>query len=269
MRRHGAFSVCEEARCPNSAVCFAKPVAAFMILGNICTRNCSFCAVTSGDPSQPDPSEPERIAGAAAEMGLRHVVITSVTRDDLPDGGASHFANTILAIRERLPLAGIEVLTPDFRGDINALGTVLEARPDVFNHNMETVRRLYPEIRPDAVYERSLQILKWAREIDPDIAVKSGFMMGLGETSEEAYDLLADIRNTGCDMLTIGQYLRPTKKNHPVVQYINPAVFEAFYARAKEAGFKFVASAPLVRSSMNAEEMYGKQRACDNNQRVK
>jgi lipoyl synthase len=269
LRRHRLSSVCEEARCPNSAACFAKPVATFMILGNICTRNCSFCAVDSGVPSVVDSSEPERIADAAAEMGLRHVVITSVTRDDLPDGGAAQFAATIRAVRERLPEAGIETLTPDFRGDIGALRIVFDAQPDVFNHNMETVKRLYPEIRPEAVYERSLQVLRWAHDINPDIAVKSGFMLGLGETPEEADDLLAEIRITGCDIVTIGQYLRPTKKNRPVVQYINPAVFEAFDARAKELGFKFVASAPLVRSSMNAEEMYKKRQAGSTKQQLK
>jgi|WetSurMetagenome_2_1015567.scaffolds.fasta_scaffold00798_2 lipoyl synthase len=259
LRRHGLSSVCEEGRCPNSAACFAKPVAAFMILGNVCTRDCAFCAVDSGVPSVVDPSEPERIADAAAEMGLRHVVVTSVTRDDLPDGGASHFAAVIRAIRQRLPNAGVETLIPDFKGDINAIKTVLDAGPDVFNHNMETVRRLYPEIRPAAVYNRSLQVLGLAHEINPAIAVKSGFMLGLGETTEEADDLLTDIRDTGCDTLTIGQYLRPTKKNHPVVEYINPAVFEALGRRAMELGFGFVASAPLVRSSMNAEEMYRKR----------
>jgi lipoyl synthase len=229
-----------------------------MILGNICTRSCAFCAVDSGAPYAVDPSEPDRIADAAAEMGLRHVVITSVTRDDLPDGGAESFAAVIRAVRKKLPSAGVETLTPDFRGDINALKTVLEARPDVFNHNMETVRRLYPVIRPEAVYERSLQVLRLAREIRPDITVKSGFMLGLGETAGEVDGLLADIRSAGCDALTIGQYLRPTKKNHPVVQYIIPYVFDALGKRAEELGFGFVASGPLVRSSMNAAEMYEK-----------
>jgi lipoyl synthase len=258
LRRHGISSVCEEARCPNSANCFSKTVATFMILGNVCTRSCAFCAVDSGIPSSPDPSEPERIASAAGEMGLRHVVITSVTRDDLPDGGASHFAAVVQALKARLPDTGVEILTPDFRGDINALKTALEARPDVFNHNMETVRRLCPEIRPQADYVRSLDVLRRAREIMPDLIIKSGFMLGLGETVEEVEGLMFDIRNAGCDTLTIGQYLRPTKKNHPVVQYINPSVFDGLGKRALEMGFRFAASGPLVRSSMNAEEMYKK-----------
>jgi lipoic acid synthetase len=258
LRRHGLTSVCEEARCPNSAGCFSKPVAAFMILGNICTRSCVFCAVDSGIPLMPDPYEPGRIAAAAAEMGLRHVVITSVTRDDLPDGGASHFAAVIRALREKLPGAGVETLTPDFMGNINALRTVLDAGPDVFNHNMETIRRLYPEIRPSAGYERSLQVLRQARRLKPDVTIKSGFMLGLGETPEEVDELLCDISDTGCNTLTIGQYLRPTKKNHPVVQYIIPCRFDELGRRAAELGFGFVASGPLVRSSMNAEEMYKK-----------
>jgi lipoic acid synthetase len=229
-----------------------------MILGNVCTRACAFCSVHSGVPGIPELSEPGRIADAAAEMGLRHIVVTSVSRDDLPDGGASHFAAVIRALRERLPEAGVEVLTPDFRGDIYALETVLEAGPDVFNHNMETVRRLYAAIRPQADYDLSLQVLKRAREISPDAVIKSGFMLGLGETRDEVDGLLRDLRDTGCDALTIGQYLRPTKKNHPVVKYILPGMFDDLRKRATELGFGFVASGPLVRSSMNAEEMYEK-----------
>jgi lipoic acid synthetase len=232
-----------------------------MILGNVCTRSCAFCAVLSGTPQMPDSSEPARIADAAADMGLRHVVITSVTRDDLPDGGAAHFAAVIRVLKERLPGTGVEVLTPDFKGDINALRTVLEAGPDVFNHNMETVRRLYPEVRPQADYDRSLQVLERARESSPAVIVKSGFMLGMGETDEEVDCLLRDIRETGCDALTIGQYLRPTKKNHPVVKYILPGLFDDLGKRAMELGFGFAASGPLVRSSMNAEEMYEKVRS--------
>jgi lipoic acid synthetase len=229
-----------------------------MILGNACTRACAFCAVNSGIPGMPEETEPRRIADAAAEMGLRHIVVTSVTRDDLPDGGASHFAAVIKGLKERLPEASVEVLTPDFNGDIGALKIVLEAGPDVFNHNVETVRRLYSEIRPQADYDRSLQVLKKAREISPDATIKSGFMLGLGETPEEVDGLLQDIRETGCDALTIGQYLRPTKKNHPVVKYILPGMFDDLGKRATELGFGFVASGPLVRSSMNAEEMFEK-----------
>lgn len=258
LRQHRLASVCEEARCPNRAECFSRPTATFMILGNVCTRACAFCSVHSGVPGIPELSEPGRIADAAAEMGLRHIVVTSVSRDDLPDGGASHFAAVIRALRERLPEAGVEVLTPDFRGDIYALETVLEAGPDVFNHNMETVRRLYAAIRPQADYDLSLQVLKRAREISPDAVIKSGFMLGLGETRDEVDGLLRDLRDTGCDALTIGQYLRPTKKNHPVVKYILPGMFDDLRKRATELGFGFVASGPLVRSSMNAEEMYEK-----------
>jgi len=261
LRRNRVTSVCEDARCPNRADCFSMPTAAFMILGKICTRNCSFCAVNSGLPSLPDQSEPGNIAAAAAEMGLQYLVITSVTRDDLPDGGASHFAAVITALKERLPGIGVEVLTPDFKGDISALEAVLAAGPDVFNHNMETVRRLYPEIRPQALYDRSLQVLKMAREISPGIRTKSGFMLGLSETDEEVEDLMSDIRDAGCDMLTIGQYLRPTKKNQPVVKYIIPDHFDDLRARALKLGFAYVASGPLVRSSMNAREMYEKIRS--------
>jgi lipoic acid synthetase len=209
-------------------------------------------------PAMPDISEPDRIADAAAEMGLRHIVVTSVTRDDLSDGGAAHFAAVIRALKEKLPDAVVEVLIPDFRGDIKALKTVFEARPDVFNHNMETVRRLYSAVRPQADYERSLRVLKSAREISPAAIIKSGFMLGLGETKEEVDGLLLDVRDTGCYALTIGQYLRPTKKNHPVVKYILPDQFDDLRKRAMKLGFGFVASGPLVRSSMNAEEMYEK-----------
>ncbi len=227
-----------------------------MILGDRCTRNCGFCSVTPDSPQPPDPTEPERVAKAAAEMGLRYVVITSVTRDDLPDGGASQFRDTILKIRQFLPHAKVEVLTPDFRGNTEALKSVLEASPDVFNHNVETVPRLYPKVRPQADYKRSLMILKKAKEIAPRIPTKSGLMVGLGETFEEVVDVMKDLRECGCDILTIGQYLQPKKENLPVVEYIHPDVFEEYKRRAYSLGFKYVASSPLVRSSMNAEQMY-------------
>ncbi len=258
LRQHRLVSVCEEARCPNKEYCFAKPTATFMILGDVCTRNCAFCAVACGTPLAVNAAEPHLIAEAACELGLKYVVITSVTRDDLPDGGAAHFANVIGALRDRLPDVGIEVLTPDFKGDADAIKSVIRARPDVFNHNMETVKRLYGAIRPQADYERSLEVFRKAKEIAPDIRTKSGLMLGLGEAIKEVMELLRDLRSVGCDLLTIGQYLRPAKKNLPVVEYITPQVFEGLKDKALQIGFSFVASGPLVRSSMNAEEMYNR-----------
>ncbi len=259
LRSHGLSTVCEEARCPNKGFCFSKPTAAFMILGDYCTRNCAFCAVKPGsvaDMACADPSEPERVAGAAFDLGLQYIVVTSVTRDDLPDGGAFQFAETIRAIKRRLPDAKVEVLTPDFKGDVDALRIVLDAGPDVFNHNMETVRRLYAHVRPQADYERSLGVLASAKAMAPHIKTKSGLMLGLGETREEILEAFGDIRRAGCSLLTMGQYLRPSKKNLPVVEYIRPEVFEDLKEAALLSGFEFVASGPLVRSSMNAEEMY-------------
>jgi lipoic acid synthetase len=256
LRRHRISTVCEEAHCPNRSHCFSKPTATFMILGSSCTRNCGFCAVVSSAPQLLDPKEPENVAAAAAEMGLRYVVITSVTRDDLADGGAGHFAETIKAVRGALPSAKIEVLTPDFQGDEASLRTVLDAHPDVFNHNVETVERLYPAVRPAAVYRRSLALLRRAADLAPDIFTKSGFMLGLGETPAEVTLLLRDLRDAGCDFITIGQYLRPSRNKLPVVEYVRPEVFEDLRIRALDMGFAYVASGPLVRSSMNAEEMY-------------
>ncbi len=256
LRKHRIATVCEEARCPNRGECFSRPTATFMILGASCTRNCGFCSVRSGAPGPVDETEPENVAGAAAEMGLRYVVITSVTRDDLPDGGAGHFARTIGAVRKALPEAKIEVLTPDFKGSAEALRIVLEARPDVYNHNVETVERLYPAVRPQADYHRSLSVLRNAAAIASDIFVKSGLMLGLGETREEVVGVLDDLREAGCHFVTIGQYLRPSGKNLPVVEYVSPATFEELRLVALAKGFKYAASAPLVRSSMNAEEMY-------------
>jgi lipoic acid synthetase len=256
LRKHGISTVCEEARCPNRGECFSKPTATFMILGSHCTRDCGFCSVNSSMPEPLDENEPEKVALAAEEIGLKYVVITSVSRDDLPDGGASHFAKTISAVRRRLPAAKIEVLTPDFQGDSEALSTVFEARPDVFNHNVETVERLYPHVRPQAVYRRSLSVLKQAKIIAPDIFTKSGFMLGLGEEQEEVLELLRELRRAGCDVVTIGQYLRPTRNNLPVVEYLHPEVFEYLRVKALDIGFTYVASGPLVRSSMNAAEMF-------------
>ncbi|MEW6738646.1 MAG: lipoyl synthase [Nitrospirota bacterium] len=256
LRSHGLSTVCEEARCPNKGHCFSKPTATFMILGDHCTRDCGFCSVKSGSPSFVDAEEPERVAEAAHEMGLRYVVITSVTRDDLPDGGALQFAETIRAVKNKLPDTKVEVLTPDFRGDVNSLKTVLDSGPDVFNHNMETVKRLYYKVRPQADYECSINVLRNAKKIAPDIKTKSGLMLGFGETVDEVVELLRDLRGIGCDFLTMGQYLRPSKKNLPVVEYIRPEVFEELKEAALEMGFEFVAAGPLVRSSMNAEDMY-------------
>ncbi len=254
LRSYNLVTVCEEARCPNRGSCFSKPTATFMILGPYCTRNCGFCSVETSKPLPPDPDEPERIAMAAKEMGLKYVVITSVTRDDLPDGGALQFASTVRAIRKYLPDSGIEVLTPDFKGDLAALRTVLEAGPDVFNHNIETVPRLYPEVRPQAIYRRSLYILEKAKGI-AKIKTKSGIMLGLGEAMEEVIDVMKDLRTIDCDYLTIGQYLRPSRRNLPVKEYIRPEVFDRLRETARRLGFKGVASGSLVRSSMNAEEM--------------
>ncbi len=256
LRTHRLSTVCEEARCPNRGMCFSKPTATFMILGDRCTRNCGFCSVTSSIPLPPDPTEPERVAQAAKEMKLRYVVITSVTRDDLPDGGAEQFARTIKAVRKVVPDVKIEVLTPDFKGDVTALKIVLEAGPDVFNHNVETVPRLYSVVRPQADYKRSLFVLRKARELYPSIPTKSGLMVGLGEKFDEVVMVMKELRDSGCDILTIGQYLQPRKDNLPVVEYIHPDVFDRFREIGYELGFSYVASAPLVRSSMNAEKMY-------------
>lgn len=256
LREYGLSTVCEEARCPNKSGCFSKPTAAFMILGSRCTRSCGFCAVASSRPGPPDGDEPRRVAAAAREMGLRYVVITSVTRDDLDDGGAAHFAETVTAVKMALPGARVEVLTPDFKGDAEALRTVLLSGPDVFNHNVETVPTLYPVVRPQAGYRRSLAVLANARAISPEVSTKSGLMLGLGEEIDEVLAVIRDLREAGCDFLTVGQYLRPSRANLPVKEYVAPEVFEMVGKRAMEMGFRFVASAPLVRSSMNAEEMY-------------
>ncbi len=260
LRKHRVSTVCEEARCPNRGHCFSKPTATFMILGNDCTRNCGFCSVNHSQPQPPDPNEPERVALAAKSMKLKHVVVTSVTRDDLPDGGASNFTKTITAIRKHLPDASIEVLTPDFYGEENALKKVLNTSPDVFNHNIETIPRLYSIVRPQANYTISLNVLEKARNYsyrNPSITtkIKSGLMVGLGETFDEVIEVLKDLKRVGCDFITIGQYLRPSKNNLPVVEYIKPEIFSRYKEIALNMGFKFVASGPLVRSSMNAEEM--------------
>jgi lipoic acid synthetase len=252
-------TVCEEARCPNLGECFSKGTATVLILGRICTRNCGFCAVEHGVPVLPDDEEPKKVAQAVKKMGLQYVVITSVTRDELIDGGASHFAKTIQAIRALDREIKVEVLIPDFKGVLASLETVLKEKPDVLNHNIETILRLYPKVRPQADYKRSLNLLKESKEICPHILTKSGFMLGLGETKEEVLDLLQDLRVVGCDFLTIGQYLQPRPDRLPVVRYVPPEEFEEYKKIGERMGFKAVASGPFVRSSFQASQMYNIQ----------
>src|SRR5262245_36405091 len=247
-------TVCENARCPNRPECYSRKTATFMILGNICTRPCGFCSVPRGRPEELEDDEPDRVAAAAHRLGLRHVVITSVTRDDLPDGGADHFYRCVLAVRERTG-AAVEVLTPDFLGDLAAVDRVLEAAPEVYNHNMETVPRLYRKVRGRADYQRSLDLLAHVKRRSPRIVTKSGLMLGLGETRDELFDVLVDLREAGCDTLTMGQYLAPTLKHVPVARYVPPAEFDALGVLARSLGFSSVASGPFVRSSYHAAEM--------------
>jgi lipoic acid synthetase len=249
-------TVCENARCPNRPECYARRTATFMILGNVCTRPCGFCAVARGQPEQLEDDEPARLAQAACRLGLRHVVITSVTRDDLPDGGADHFYRCIRAVQARTP-ARVEVLTPDFLGDTQAIDRVLEARPDVYNHNLETVPRLYKKVRGRADYQRSLDVLAHVKRQQPAIVSKSGLMLGLGETTEELLEVFADLRAARCDILTLGQYLAPTLKHIAAVRYVPPAEFDALAVLARSMGFGQVASGPFVRSSYHADEMVG------------
>ena len=249
-------TVCQEANCPNLMECFSNKTATFMILGRECTRNCTFCTVSKNSPMTVDDQEPSNVAEGVKKLRLKHVVITSVTRDDLPDGGANHFVEVIKAVRETSPNTAIEVLIPDFKGDKDALMKVVDAKPKVINHNIETIKRLYPEVRAMAEYERSLELLKMVKEMDPSIFSKSGLMVGLGETKEEVFELLADLRKYECDIVTIGQYLAPSKKHHPVIEYVTPEVFEIYKKKAEELGFQFVASGPLVRSSYHAGEAF-------------
>ena len=264
LRGLGLHTVCESARCPNIGECFKKPTATFMILGDVCTRRCGFCSVGKGAPKPVDAAEPENIAKAARLLKLRHVVITSVTRDDLLDGGAGQFARVIRALRGESPVPVIEVLTPDFGGSFDSLGVVVEAGPDIFNHNLETVPRLYKKVRPQAVYARSLAVLKEAKGIaartGQRMHTKSGIMVGLGETEDEVLSVMSDIRAAGCDLLTVGQYLRPMKENLEVVEYVTPDTFDMYRDKGLELGFLSVASAPFVRSSYNAEEVYSNWR---------
>lgn len=255
-------TVCENARCPNRPECYSRRTATFMILGNVCTRPCGFCSVPKGQPEDLEDDEPARVAEAAHRLGLRHVVITSVTRDDLPDGGADHFRRCILAVRQRTG-AVVEVLTPDFLGDLSAVDRVLEAAPEVFNHNMETVPRLYKKVRGRASYQRSLDLIAHVKRHSPATVTKSGLMLGLGETTEELFDVLADLRAHGCDTLTLGQYLAPTLKHIPVARYVPPTEFDELAARARTLGFTKVVAGPFVRSSYHADEMVGDHAAAD------
>jgi lipoic acid synthetase len=256
LRKHGLNTICRSAQCPNRAECWTERTATFLILGDVCTRNCAFCAVAKGAPAPPDPGEPDRVAEASASLGLRYVVVTSVTRDDLPDGGSFHFARVIRSLRSRIPGVKVETLIPDFAGDETSLQIVLDAAPDVLAHNLETVEAFYPRIgRPAAGYRRSLEVLRRAAARGPAL-VKSGLMIGLGETPADLSRTMADLRSAGCALLTIGQYLRPSKLHAPVARYWTPAEFESLRREALTLGFAGVESGPLVRSSFHAAHLH-------------
>jgi len=260
----GLATVCSGAHCPNLPECYARGTATFLILGRTCTRSCRFCAIEKGPPEPLREDEPQAVAEAAVRLSLRHVVITSVTRDDLADGGAGHFARTIRAVRSRLPRAVIEVLTPDFQGREESVAAVLAARPDIFNHNIETVPRLYPTVRPEADYRRSLAVLAYAKCFASDrgmrLHTKSGLMVGLGETDGEVRSAMRDLREVGCDILTIGQYLAPSAQHAPVARFVEPAEFAAWESEARALGFAAVAAGPFVRSSYQAESVFQRRR---------
>ncbi|MCD6273463.1 MAG: lipoyl synthase [Deltaproteobacteria bacterium] len=256
IKKHRLNTVCVEAKCPNIFECFSRNTATFLILGPNCTRNCRFCSIGTGKTGPPDPEEPVRVAMAASQMNLRYVVVTSVTRDDLPDGGAGIFAETIIEIKKRITSARVEVLIPDFKGDREGLKTVIFAGPDVLNHNIETVSRLYPRVRPVAEYQRSLTLLKRVKKYAPDIFIKSGIMLGLGEEDHEIMETLNDLYDYGCRILTIGQYLQPTRAHLPVHRYLSPDEFDKWRTTAINTGFYQVSSGPFVRSSYNAREMF-------------
>lgn len=245
-------TVCQEAQCPNIGECWGHGTATFMLMGEVCTRNCRFCAVTHGHVAVLDPEEPQRVAEAAVKMGLSHIVVTSVNRDDLPDGGAHHFAATSRALKQLKPDCTIEVLTPDFQGNEEAVATVARSPIEIYNHNTETVPRLYRRVRPGAKYERSLRVLQKVKEVRPDLKTKTGLMLGLGETYEELLAVFGDLRAVGCDILTLGQYLRPSKDQLPVERYVHPDEFAALREEALALGFRHVESGPLVRSSYHA-----------------
>jgi lipoic acid synthetase len=254
-------TVCQEAQCPNQFECFGKGTATFMILGQRCSRNCRFCAVGHGPTGSPDTDEPRRVAEAVATLKLRYAVITSVTRDDLADGGASHFAHTLAAVRAQSPDTLIEVLIPDLQGDHNALEIVLQAQPDVLNHNLETIKRLYPTVRPQADYRRSLKLLEEVKHRYPTMITKCGIMLGLGESQSELHELWHDLQAAGCDILTMGQYLQPSDNHLPVTHFLSPDKFDTLAKEAANYGFSGIASGPFVRSSYKAEELYIKAKA--------
>ena len=256
LKKSRLHTVCQEAKCPNIWECFSRGTATFLIMGPYCTRNCRFCAVTHGPIGLPDPGEPARVAEAAQSMRLSYVVITSVTRDDLADGGASLFAKTIKEIRQRMPDALVEVLIPDLQGNTDALQTIVEACPDVLNHNLETIPRLYPSARPQADYRRSLELLQRAKKYDPTIPTKSGLMLGLGEFAEEVEKTLRDLLDAGCSTLTLGQYLQPTREHLQVDRFVHPEEFDKWKEAALKIGFSEVTSGPFVRSSYHAKELY-------------
>ncbi len=256
LRRHGLHTVCEEAHCPNLGECFGKQTATFLILGSVCTRGCKFCAVSKGVPSAADPEEPGHVAGMAAELKLRHVVITSVTRDDLEDGGAEQFYKTVVAVRQALPGSSVEVLTPDFKGRLESVARVAAAEPEVYNHNLETVSRLYSEARPGADYGRSLRVLKWVADNAASIMTKSGIMVGMGETRDELEALMHDLLEARCQVLTIGQYLAPSRRHWPVARYYEPEEFSELEELGRALGFASIFAGPLVRSSYSADEVF-------------
>ena len=260
-REQGLHSVCRSAACPNQGECWSRGIATFMILGDRCTRDCAFCNVGGGAPLPPDPGEPEAVARAVAELGLRHAVVTSVTRDDLPDGGASHFARLTQAIRAVAPDCKVELLIPDLQGDWKSLETILAAEPDILGHNLETVPRLYPEVRRGASYKRSLALLSGAGEIAPQVPTKSGLMLGMEETRGEIVRVMEDLLRAGCSLLTLGQYLAPTRRHHPVTRFVPPEEFDELREEGLRLGFAHVESGPLVRSSYHAEEQF--EEACN------
>ena len=261
MRTYKMTTICEEAACPNIGECWDRGTATFMILGDVCTRACSYCNVKTGKPLGLDLGEPHRVAQTVEEMGLSYIVITSVDRDDLPDGGSGVFAMTIRQLKERVPGIHVEVLIPDFNGDRAALETVMRQQPDVLNHNIESVRRIFRKVRPRGDYDLSLELLAGAKEIEPGSTTKSGIMVGLGETKSELFETMRDLRDAGCDLLTVGQDLRPTRRHHPVIRFYHPDEFGVFEEEGLSMGFKHVAAGPLVRSSYHAEEQ---QRAAGN-----
>lgn len=265
MRDGRLHTVCEAARCPNLGECWSRRTATFLIMGDVCTRNCRFCNVRTGRPAPLDPAEPQRVAEAAVTLQLRHVVITSVDRDDLSDGGAAHFAETIRQVRQAAPDCTIETLIPDFRGVSELLAQVMDARPDILNHNVEMAQRLYPQVRPQGRYEWALATLRQAKRCDPGVLTKSGIMLGLGETDDEVLATLQDLRAVDVDILTVGQYLQPSREHWPVMRYYEPEYFDELKRRALALGFRWVEAGPLVRSSYNAEAqaaalLHGQQR---------